>query len=414
MGDGAPACWIDASAGVAGDMLLAALVDAGAAEDRVRAAVTSLGVAGLDLRTDIDRRGGLRCRRVHVALPHEDQAHRHLRDILGLLDRSVLAERARAVARRTFTLLASVEGAVHGTDAETVHLHEVGAHDALADVVGVVAAADDLGVLDDGADVVCSALGVGSGSVRSAHGVLPVPVPAVVHLAAQRGLELDGGHLAGERTTPTGAALLAVLARPGPFPAMTVRAVGTGGGSRDPGDRPNITRVVLGARRAPSPSQTGEAIVLEATVDDLDPELWPSVLQAVRAAGAWDCWTTPIIARHGRPGHVLAAVCDETVRQVVADAVFRHTTTLGLRWSSWHRETLPRRSVTVQVGPPHARHRIGIKVAQPGSGTPRAKAEIADLEAAARDLDVPVAEVRSEAMREFHRFDLRTGTVPDP
>jgi len=139
--------------------------------------------------------------------------------------------------------------------------------------------------------------------------------------------------------------------------------------------------------------------VLEATVDDLDPQLWPGVLDAVRAAGAWDCWTSPVVARHGRPGHVLSAVCDEAVRPAVADAVFRHTTTIGLRWSHRHRATLPRRSVTVLVGG----QEVTVKIAQLGDGTERAKPEIADVEAAARALGVPAAEVIARAREALRR-----------
>lgn len=403
MADGLPACWVDASAGVAGDMLLAALIDAGAREDRVRAAVTSLDVPGLDVSTAPDRRGGFRCRRAHVTAPAADGTHRHLADVLALVDRSALAPGARHLAHRAFTALAEAEAAVHGTDVASVHLHEVGAHDALADVVGVAAAADDLELLADGAALVCSTLAAGSGTVTAAHGRLPVPVPAVVELAARHGLALAGGDLLGERTTPTGAALLAALARPGPFPAMAVRAVGVGGGTRDTADRPNLTRVVVGtsppATDAGTGTHPGEVVVLEATVDDLDPQLWPSVLDAVRAAGAWDCWTSPIVARHGRPGQVLTAVCDETLRAAVADAVFRHTTTIGLRWSRRYRETLPRRSVSVAVGPPGDRHDVTVKIAALPSGAERAKPEIADVEAAARALGVPAAEVAESALR---------------
>jgi uncharacterized protein (DUF111 family) len=184
---------------------------------------------------------------------------------------------------------------------------------------------------------------------------------------------------------------------------MTVRAVGVGGGSRDTEDRPNVTRVVVGTARRDTTARPGELVVLEATIDDLDPQLWPSVLDGVRAAGAWDCWTSAITARHGRPGHVLTAVCDETVRAAVADAVFRHTTTLGLRWSRWERATLSRRSVTVQVGPPEDRHDVAVKIATTPSGGERAKPEIADVETAARALGMTAAEVAELALRELRR-----------
>ncbi|GAA4794968.1 nickel pincer cofactor biosynthesis protein LarC [Actinomycetospora chlora] len=392
-----PVAWIDAGAGVAGDMLVAALIDAGADEQRVAGAVASLGLPGLGLRVSRDRRGGLGCRRVHVTEPVE-ATERHLAEVLALVARAELGERGHAFARDVFGLLARAEGAVHGADPAEVHFHEVGAHDALADVVGAAAALEDLGLLDPGALVRCSPLATGHGTVRARHGVLPVPGPAVVEIAAIAGLGLAGGELAGERTTPTGAALVASAARPGPFPAMTVRASGVGGGRRDPPDRPNVTRVVLGTAVAGPGPADGEVVLVEATVDDLDPQLWPSVLRAVRAAGAWDCWTTPVIGRHGRPGQVLTAVCDEAVRPAVVDRVFAHTTTLGVRWSRWERATLPRHIVEVDIGGPGAPCRIPVKIAEHGDGRRTAKPEPADVEAAAEALGVPAREVAARVV----------------
>ena len=389
-------------------MLLGALIDVGAEEDRVREAVASLGVPGIGLHTCVEHRSRwLRLPRAHVTVMREQPTRPP--PAPGSAPGSTTAPSASGTSGRPPHLHAARgrggPGPRDGPVAE-VHFHEVGAHDALADVVGTVAAAEDLGLLQDGADIVCSALAAGSGTVRSEHGVLPVPTPAVVHLAAQNGLALEGGDLLGERTTPTGAALVAALARPGVFPAMTVHAVGTGGGRRDTVDRPNITRVVVGARTSATPgSPARAAVVLEATVDDLDPQLWPSVLRAVRAAGAWDCWTTPMIARHGRPGHVLTAICEETMRRPVADAVLRHTSTSGVRWSAWQRESLPRSSVTVEVGPPDARRSVTVKTVSLGPGMRRSKPEIADVEAAADALDLPVAVVHAEAVRRCHELD---------
>ena len=310
MTDRPGAAYIDATAGVAGDMLLAALLDAGADVERVRGAIASLGVPGLGLRTEAARRGGLACLRAVITTPTAADRQRHLADVLGHVGASDLRPAGKDLATRVFRLLAEAEGAVHGEPPEDVHFHEVGAFDSLADVVGSAAALEDLGLLQPGAVVCCSALAAGSGFVTSRHGRLPVPAPAVLRIAAAAGLDLASGDLTGERTTPTGAALLAAAATPGGFPAMTVRAVGTGGGGRDTQDRPNITRVVIGTSGAERDLREGDVTVVESTVDDLDPRMWPSVLQAVRAAGAWDCWCTPMVGRHGRPGQVLTALCE--------------------------------------------------------------------------------------------------------
>jgi uncharacterized protein (TIGR00299 family) protein len=403
--------YVDATAGVAGDMLLAALLDAGADLDAVRDAVASLGVPGLALDVHRDRRGGFACLRAVVTTPDVPDRERRLADVLDHVRHARLDPAARRLAEDTFTLLARAEAAVHGVTPEEVHFHEVGAFDALADVVGVAAAAASSGLLGPGAATWCSPLAVGHGTVRSAHGRLPVPAPAVLRIAADAGLEITGGDLDGERTTPTGAALLAALATPGPLPAQRVVAVGVGGGRRDPADRPNITRVVLG-RAAGAPPRRGhdEVLVVEATVDDLDPRLWPSVLTAVRAAGAWDCWTTPVIGRHGRPGQVLSALCPEAAREPVVQAVFGHTSTFGVRWSRWERATARRRSVRVEVGPPGSVQSVTVKVADdpdaPG-GLPVATPELAEAEAAATALGWPVRAV-VEAALAAHRDARRS------
>jgi uncharacterized protein (TIGR00299 family) protein len=383
-------------------MLLAALIDAGADTGRVNAAVDSLGVPGLTLRPERGRRGGFGCLQAHVEAPQQPDVQRNLTDVQSLIRKTHLGRRARDYAEEVFGVLAAAEAAVHEMPTQKVHFHEVGAFDALADVVGCAAAFEDLGLLTESAKVLCSALATGSGTVRAEHGTLPVPTPAVLRIAASAGLTLAGGELGGERTTPTGAALLATIARPGPFPPMTVRTVGIGGGSRDTPDQPNITRVVLGTAKQPRHS-TGEVVLLESTVDDLEPQLWPSVLRAVRSAGAWDCWTSPITARHGRPGQVVSVVCDEATRPAVVDTLFRHTTTIGVRWSHWQRATLPRHSVTLEVGPPENRHPVTVKVSELDDGTRTIKPELADVEAAAAALEVPVRALVDEVLTEFQR-----------
>ncbi|MFW6695002.1 nickel pincer cofactor biosynthesis protein LarC [Streptomyces sp. MAR4 CNX-425] len=407
------AAHLDCTAGVAGDMLLGALLDAGARLDTVRNAVAALGIDGLDVSLARDRRGGFACARATVHRPAAADHHRRLGDVLADVERATragLSEEAAAFAGRVFRLLAEAEGKAHGTAPEDVHFHEVGAFDALADVVGCAAALAELGLLAPDAAVSCSPLAAGSGEVDCAHGRMPVPVPAVLHLAATGGLALTGGTLAGERTTPTGAALVAALAAPGPLPDMAVRAVGTGGGSRDTPDRPNITRVVTGTRAAPAAPRggapaEGEVTVVESTVDDLDPRLWPSVLAALRAAGAWDCWTTETVGRHGRPGRVVTALCAADVRPAVADALFRHTTTLGVRWSARRRLMLPRQSAVVEVGPPGAGQPVTVKVADGPGGALTVQPELAEAETAAAALGWPVRAV-CEAAAVRYRGDL--------
>lgn len=414
--------YLDCTAGVAGDMVLGALLDAGADLAAVRTAVRSLGVPGLDVEVEQTRRCGLRCARAVVLVPVVDQPTRGLAEVLTAIGAARLGTTAARMAADTFRLLANAEAAVHGIPAELVHFHEVGAADALADVVGTAVAAEQLGLLADDSLVTCSTLATGSGTARSAHGTIPVPAPAVLQIVADRGLSLTGGNLAGERTTPTGAALVAILATPAPLPSMTVSAVGSGAGRRDTPERPNITRLVIGSRTEPGPAQgPGPAepvTVVEATVDDLDPELWPGVLRAVRAAGAWDCWTTAVVGRHGRPGQVLTALCAEAVRPAVVDALFRNSTTLGVRWVPWQRTTLPRTTVPVPVGPPGAEQEITIKVAAGPGGQQTAKPEFADAERVAQALGWPVRRVREAALSAYHRdhpagvVELRENSAP--
>ncbi|HEY2763646.1 MAG TPA: nickel pincer cofactor biosynthesis protein LarC [Pseudonocardiaceae bacterium] len=401
---------LDCTAGVAGDMLLGALLDVGAEIATVRAAVVSLGLPGLSIDVEQTRRCGLRCTRAVVSSPAGDQPTRHLPEVLATIERARLSAVAARLATRTFRLLAEAESAVHGVPADQVHFHEVGAADALADVVGTAVAADQLGLLAEDAVLTCSALAAGSGTARGAHGTIPVPAPAVLQIVAQRGLSLTGGWLAGERTTPTGAALVAALATPGPLPPMVVTMVGCGAGTRDTTEQPNITRVVIGSSAGtglPVPVPAEPVTVVEATVDDLDPELWPGVLLAVRAAGAWDCWTTATIGRYGRPGQVLTALCTEQIRPAVVDALFRHSTTLGVRWAAWQRSTLPRTTVPVPVGPPGSEQEIAVKVAAGPGGQRTAKPELADAERVAVVLGWPVRRVCEAALSAYHR------TYPD-
>ncbi len=292
-----------------------------------------------------------------------------------------------------FARLARAEGAAHGVDPDDVHFHEVGALDSLADVVGVCAAWHALGV----DEVHCTAVALGQGSVQAAHGVLPVPGPAVLAVLAEAGAPVGSGGVEGEACTPTGAALLAaVVTTWGGLPAMQVRASGTGAGGRDPAGRPNVLRVVLGA---PVPGDGREdAVVLEANVDDLDPRVWPGVLAALLAAGASDAWLTPILMKKGRPAHTLSALVAPASAEAVRRLMFTESSTIGVREHRVGKHALDRETRTVAVGGVEIR----VKVARLDGEVVNVSPEYDDVAAAARALDRPVKAVLAAAVAAAH------------
>lgn len=347
------ALWVDASQGIAGDMLLGALVEAGAPRSALAAAIQALsGHCGDSIRLEVDevRRHGLRATQVKF-LCAPSSVRRRLADVLEIVKGIQLEPPATEFACRVFTVLADAEAWVHGVPVGQVHFHEVGALDSLADVVGSAVALDALGLLEPGTIRVVSEVALGGGTARTEHGVVPVPVPAALRLLSQVGAPVTSGPADRELCTPTGAALIAALATGwGPLPAMTLRASGSGAGSWDPPDHANLSRVVLGeSRNQPQPWLQESLQVVETTVDDLDPRLWPEVLDKVHGAGALDVWLTAVLMRHGRPGHVLTALTRAGTVDAVLRVLVQQTTTLGVRVSPVDRRSLPRDSVSVSV-----------------------------------------------------------------
>jgi uncharacterized protein (TIGR00299 family) protein len=335
-----PSLYLDCIGGVAGDMVLASLIDAGASLDTVR---SGLPVAGLDLRIERVERHGLTALALTV-VTGDDHAHRNWRDVRALIDSGSMPERARTRAHAVFARLAEAEGHVHGVPAEEVTFHEVGALDAIADICGVALALEDLGI----DDVVCSPLPLGRGMTRGAHGLLPLPAPATVELL--RGAKVYGVDAVGETVTPTGAALVTSLASSfGPPPPMTLMSAGSGAGTWDPDHVPNVVRSLIGAPTEAPRRQDGP-LILETNLDDLLPEFVPDVFEACLAAGAVDVWTTPALMKRGRPGLTLAALVHAVDEREVAEAILRHTTALGLRVRrTEHRWALTREFRTVEV-----------------------------------------------------------------
>jgi uncharacterized protein (TIGR00299 family) protein len=345
-----PVLWVDAGNGAAGDMLLAALLDAGADLDAVRAGLAGLPVEPIELALDPVRRHGLRAAALTVRAP-DSPTERHLADLRAIIGGGRLPEPARAFALATFERLAEAEARVHGTSPERVHFHEVGALDSIADVVGCSLAMHQLGLLDTDTRIV-SAIAVGSGTVRAAHGSLPVPAPAVLELLRAAGAPVASHPGTFELCTPTGAALLATMATGwGAVPDCVPRAVGVGAGRADPASHANVLRVVLGQRRAAAPDwQEGTLYQLETTVDDLDPRIWPDLLDALREAGAADAWCTAVLMRKGRPGQVLTVLAGADSVDLLCRVVFEQTTTLGIRVGQVRRRSLRRDQIEVPVG----------------------------------------------------------------
>lgn len=343
--------YVDCVAGVAGDMLLGALIDAGADADGVRAGLGGLAVDGLRLELSRTQRHGIAAARLEVIAPVEDAPRRWLQ-VRELIDTAGLPERARVRAQETFRRLAEAEGAVHDVAPEDVHFHELGALDALADVCGVALALEDLGV----ERLVCSPLPAPRGFVDAAHGRLPLPAPATLELL--KGAPLHGVDVSAELVTPTGAALVASLAEGyGPLPPMQLEAVGYGAGSGELAERPNLVRVLVGEWLG----DRADAVVslIETNLDDMAPELVPDAADAAFAAGALDVWTTPVQMKKGRPGLVISALARPEAERPVADAILRTTTALGLRIAHLERVELERDFEVVRVHGEPVRVKVG-------------------------------------------------------
>jgi len=378
--------YVDAVGGLAGDMLLAALVDAGAPLDQIRAGLDGLRIDGLELRMERAVRHGIGAARVTAAAP-DPQPHRRWRTIRDQLAAAGLPPRAHDRAQAIFRRLAVAEGRIHGIDPDDVHFHEVGAVDALAEVAGVALALEALAV----DELACSPLPAPRGLVAAAHGRLPLPAPATLELL--RGAPLEGVDARTEMVTPTGAAIVAALAtRWGPLPPLTLADIGYGAGARDTPERPNLVRVLIGTAAAEGDREP--VALLEANLDDLVPELVPDAADACFAAGALDVWTEPATMKHGRPGVVLRALARPADEDAVADAVLRETTTLGVRVARLERRVLAREEHPVEVDG----QRVRVKVARRAGAVANVKPEHADCAAAARVLGLPVKVVWARAM----------------
>lgn len=336
--------YFDCFAGASGDMILGALVGVGADPRSLREQLALLDVSGYEIEFGTALRSGLSTTRVDVRTPHE-HAHRHLGDILKIIYSSRMSEGVKERAARIFSRLAEAEARVHNEPIEKIHFHEVGALDAIIDVVGACIGFELLGV----ERFVCSPLHVGSGTVKMAHGVFPVPPPAVAELL--QSVPIYSTEIVGELVTPTGAAIIRTVCEEfGPLPKMRVERTGYGAGTRDYKDFPNALRLMLGDDEESTESRTDERLlVIETNIDDMSPQLFGYVMERAFELGALDCFMTPVQMKKNRPGTMITILCRLAQRDAMTELLFSETTTLGVRSYEVERRALERETIRVET-----------------------------------------------------------------
>ncbi|HJQ23990.1 MAG TPA: nickel pincer cofactor biosynthesis protein LarC [Blastocatellia bacterium] len=395
------ALYFDCFAGASGDMICGALIDAGADFDALQAQIASLGLSGYQLRTERVKRSGIAATKFNVAVDETQQPHRHLKDIIAIINRSTLSERTKQRAVHAFELLADAEALVHETTRDHVHFHEVGAVDSIIDTVGAMIGFELLGV----ERCFASPLRVGHGTVKTAHGLMPIPAPATAGLL--RGVPIYAGDIEGEFVTPTGAAILATLAESfETLPAMKMTKAGYGAGTRDPQGFPNALRVVLGDLEL---AGRDEAVsVIETNIDDMNPQAFGFVMEKALALGALDAFLTATQMKKSRPGVMLTVLCEPAARETILEMLLAETTTLGVRHYEARRRVLERmmETVTTRYG------EVRVKVARDGGRTLHFQPEYEDCARLARQLGVPVIEVQSAASAAYReRLDEQNGEL---
>ena len=394
--------YFDCFSGISGDMTIGALVDAGASFEELREQLARLHVTGYELAIEKVTKQGIAGTKFHVHVHDAGTQHRRLRDIEVMLRGSGLASHVQERALEIFTRLAEAEATIHHTTVDQVHFHEVGAIDSIVDITGAVIGLQLLGVKR----IVASAVNVGSGFVRAAHGVLPVPGPATADLL--KGVPTYARGLDGELTTPTGAALLATLAESfGPLPHLRVEQIGYGAGSKDLPHAPNLLRVFIG-----EDSTQGDAdliTVLEANLDDMNPEWFEYAQEQLFAQHALDVFYTPIFMKKNRPATKLTVLCETDKVDTIVDTLFRHTSTFGVRTYEVRRQKLQRFSQTVEsaYGP------IAVKVGRWRGQVVQISPEYESCRQAARRCGVPLKDIYQLAEAQARAVLEERGHAPE-
>lgn len=378
--------YFDCFAGVSGDMILGALIDAGLDLEALREGLQALHLSGYQLKVSRVRKGAIEATDVEVAVSDE-LTERKMAAVEAIIRKSQIPETIKETSMAVFSRLVTVEAGIHGTSFEEAHLHEVGGTDAIVDVVGTLLGLTLLGV----EKVYASNLPLGRGFVRCAHGVLPLPAPATLELL--KGVPVYSIDVEEETVTPTGAAILTSLVEEfGGFPAMTVESIGYGAGKREL-PFPNLLRVVVGTT-SPHTGESRETVsLLETNLDDMNPEFYEHVMEALFAAGALDVYLKPIQAKKGRPGVVLSVLCHPQAAEELSSIIFTETTTLGIRVQTMERVCLGRETIVLDT----AFGRVRIKVATLGDEVVNVSPEYEDCRRLASEKGKPVKEVYAAA-----------------
>lgn len=383
--------YFDCFSGAAGDMIVAAILDAGLDFEYLKNQIATLGLNDLTLKVNQTKRAGLRA--AHFLPVIKEQHHnRNLSDITKIINNSGIGEKAKQTATKIFERLANAEAAVHGKKLKDIHFHEVGAIDSIVDIVSAAIGLDALGI----EKVYCSTLAIGSGCVRMAHGTLPVPVPATAELL--KGVPTVGGPIEKELLTPTGAAILTTVAESfGPLPEMKIEATGYGAGTMDCEQFPNVVRLILGEVLDKSAATADSVCLLETNIDDVSGEVIASAIDKLLGAGALDVFTTAITMKQNRPATKLSVICETNDTGKLEQIIFEAGLTFGIRRQILQRSKLAREFVTVatQFG------EIPIKIGKFGGKVVNAKPEFADCARAAEKHKVPVQRVRDAAIRAY-------------
>lgn len=378
--------YFDCFSGVSGDMTLGALVDAGVPIDVLRSELAKLNLAGYEISSEKVKRSGLAATKFDVVLDKKEQPARRLPDIREIINISALSPAVKQKSLAVFQRLAEVEATVHGTDIDHVHFHEVGAVDAVVDIVGSVIGLEHLGVTE----IMASPLNVGSGSVHTAHGKLPVPAPATAELL--KGIPLYSSSLTFELTTPTGAAIISALSSSfGPLPQMKIHRTAYGAGSKDFPEQPNVLRLFLGEHLAAYEEDT--SVIIETNVDDMNPQVYDYLIEKLMALGAQDVFLTPIIMKKGRPGVLLTVLTDKSNEEAALDAIFRETTSIGVRVRETGRKKLSREIGEIDT----IYGKIRMKISKRGDEILTATPEYEDCKLLAEQKQIPLKQIQEEA-----------------
>lgn len=392
--------YFDCFAGASGDMILGGLVGLGVDPVELTSALTGLGTSGWEMRCSTVDRSGIGANRVEV-ITEETHAHRHLSGILRIIDGAKLSPTVKARAGKIFTRLAEAESRVHQIPVEKIHFHEVGALDAIVDIVGACVGFEMLGI----ERFVASPLHVGTGFVQMAHGKFPVPPPAVTELLS--GVPVYATEIVGELVTPTGAAIISTVCESyGPMPAMTIAATGYGAGGRTYENFPNVIRLLLGETAFSTAKDTDQLVLVETNLDDTAPHILGHVMDRMFDAGALDCYFTAVQMKKNRPGVVISVLCERALLPVMQGILFGETTTLGIRVTEVDRVALRRDIVAVntEYGP------VDVKVAFLENGEIKASPEYEHCRTAARDHGVALRTVETAALNAFRERKTNAAT----